>query len=171
MKRVHIIGGKNQGKTTLVVDLISYFLSLDMRIGSIKHTHHAHELDVPGKDSHRHRLAGAEAVGILSGRMNALFWSPSQQQEDDQSKYDDFAPSMEHCDLVVVEGDQQAAGLKIEVWRAACQEPPLAQHHPSIAAVVSDDEPAVNVPVFPRHDLCPLGEFLLSKLQVEAATL
>ncbi len=71
MKRLHVIGGKNHGKTTLVVDLIAELTSRGFRVGSIKHTHHEHELDIPGKDSHRHRSAGACKAAILSRSMSA----------------------------------------------------------------------------------------------------
>ena len=62
MHRLHIIGGKNHGKTTLIVELVQELTKRNLRVGTIKHTHHRHELDVPGKDSYRHRLAGAEVV-------------------------------------------------------------------------------------------------------------
>jgi molybdopterin-guanine dinucleotide biosynthesis protein MobB len=74
MKRLHVIGGKNHGKTTLVVELVKEFSRRGISVGTIKHTHHQHELDVPGKDSYRHRMAGAAAVGILSPSMSALFF-------------------------------------------------------------------------------------------------
>jgi len=73
MRRLHIVGRKNSGKTTFIVELVRYFTSSGLRIGTIKHTHHQHELDTPGKDSHRHREAGAQVVGILSRAMSAVF--------------------------------------------------------------------------------------------------
>ena len=74
MRRIHIIGRKNSGKTSLVVRLVEYYRTAGYRVGTIKHTHHHHELDTPGKDSFRHRQAGASAVGILAPTMNAVFW-------------------------------------------------------------------------------------------------
>ena len=59
MRRIHIIGRKNSGKTTLVVELVQQLSAMGKRVATIKHTHHRHELDVPGKDSYRHREAGA----------------------------------------------------------------------------------------------------------------
>ena len=61
MKRVHVIGGKNHGKTTLIMDLIRELTARGLQVGTIKHTHHKHELDIPGKDSYRHRESGASA--------------------------------------------------------------------------------------------------------------
>ncbi len=71
--RLHIIGRKNAGKTTLVVELIERLTGRGLVVGSIKHTHHRHELDVPGKDSYRHREAGAAPVAIVSPGMTAVF--------------------------------------------------------------------------------------------------
>ena len=87
VKRIHIVGRKNHGKTTLVVDLIQAMRKAGCRVGSIKHTHHGHELDTPGKDSHRHRTAGADVVGICSPSLNALFWVPGNDGSGSQSKY------------------------------------------------------------------------------------
>ena len=80
MKRLHIVGRKNSGKTTLIVDLVRHLTALGHRVGTIKQTHHQHELDTPGNDSHRHRQAGAAAVGIVSpalhaGRCSAAYFS------------------------------------------------------------------------------------------------
>jgi len=69
---IHIVGRKNAGKTTLVCDLIAALTQQGLRVATVKHTHHQHELDVPGKDSWRHREAGAAAVGILSPGMVAM---------------------------------------------------------------------------------------------------
>ena len=114
MKRMHIIGRKNQGKTQLVVELVEELASRGLCVGTIKHTHHRHELDVPGKDSHRHRIAGAAVVGVLSRNMTAVF-VPCQKGQD---RYSIPAANFAYCDLVLVEGDSQTAATKIEVWRA-----------------------------------------------------
>ena len=135
MKRMHIIGRKNQGKTQLVVELVEELASRGLCVGTIKHTHHQHELDVPGKDSHRHRIAGAAVVGVLSRNMSAVF-VPCQQGQD---RYSIPAANFAHCDVVLVEGDSQTAAPKIEVWRADLGMEPLAVHDETILAVVTDD--------------------------------
>ena len=169
MKRIHIVGGKNQGKTTLVVDLVEYFCANGLRVATIKHSHHEHELDTPGKDSYLHRQAGAAAVGIVAGNMNAVFWPTDRNQRDSDSKYDHFEPLMNASDLILVEGDQHGRGPKVEVWRAEVGREPLANADPSILAVVSDDLPTVDVPVLSRSDMRTLGDFLLSKLKLEGS--
>ena len=67
-----ITGWKNSGKTTLIVALVEEFTRRGLRVSTIKHAHHAFDIDVPGKDSHRHRLAGASEVLVGSGARWAL---------------------------------------------------------------------------------------------------
>ena len=151
MKRVHIVGGKNHGKTTLVVELLKELQDRGLRVGTIKHTHHDHELDIPGKDSHRHRQAGAAFVGILSRSMNAVFWL-NQDPPDAHSepRYDSFVNAYGSCDLVLVEGDTQTDALKVEVWRAALGTSPVCHRIKNIRAVVTDDSLTADCPILAR---------------------
>lgn len=158
--RIHIVGGKNSGKTTLVVELVEHFASRGYRVGTIKHTHHHHELDTPGKDSHRHRTAGAAVVGILSPGMSAVF-RPGEDKHDAEDRYAPLAPMFEGCDLVLVEGHSRAAAPKIEVWRAANDRPPLALADASILAVVTDDPLDVSVDCWSRSDVAALADRIL----------
>jgi molybdopterin-guanine dinucleotide biosynthesis protein MobB len=168
MKRIHLLGRKNHGKTTLVVELVEYLTARGLRVGTIKHTHHAHELDAPGKDSHRHRTAGSSVVGILSPKMNAVFWAPADGEDDnraDADRYAAFAPHFATCDVVIVEGDTLARELKIEVYRAAVGGEPLAASDPAIVAVVTDDQPAVAAPLWPRRDVPAIADRVLQLLR------
>ncbi len=170
MKRTHIVGAKNSGKTTLIVDLVTHLTSLGYRVGTVKHTHHRHELDTPGKDSHQHREAGAAVVGILSPGMTAVF-CPAAADEDVSDRYDRFTGAFADCDIVLVEGHLQVEGFKIEVWRRAATREPLAAENDSIAALVTDDladfpaadsvsAPVLKVPVFKRSDLPTLADWI-----------
>lgn len=162
MKRIHIIGQKNSGKTTLIVELVRACMALGYRVGTIKHTHHQHELDTPGKDSHQHRIAGAEVVGILSQQMNAVFWPPKETTESTQEqRYAQFSPMFEQCDLILVEGDSKTNQPKIEVWREELGRPPMAASNTSITAIVSDDELQVGIPVWSRTDVAALAKNIL----------
>lgn len=125
MQRIHVIGRKNHGKTQLVVELVEELHRRGLRVGTIKHTHHRHELDTPGKDSHRHRTAGAAVVGILSPSMSAVFL-PAEGALSDEDRYTAMALLFADCKLVLVEGDSQTSWPKIEVWRAALQTAPLS---------------------------------------------
>ena len=172
MKRVHIIGGKNHGKTTLIVELVREFDQRGLRVGTIKHTHHHHELDTPGKDSHRHREAGAAVVGICSRSMNAVFWPEPDNRNSNSSDaaterdptYAAFSPMFENCDLVLVEGDSRTRACKLEVWRSAPGTPPLAKSDPSIAAVITDDSPGgdLDAPLWPRSNVAAIVKNLLA---------
>jgi molybdopterin-guanine dinucleotide biosynthesis adapter protein len=160
MRRIHIIGRKNSGKTTLVVELVQELTSRGLKIATVKHTHHHHELDTPGKDSFRHREAGAAAVGILAPAMNAVFWpAPPTQPECD--RYDQFDPLLADCDLVLVEGHSQVEGIKVEVWRSVTASPPYAAEDLSIRAVVSDDSVPCPVDIWPRSGIAELADRIL----------
>lgn len=166
MKRIHIIGRKNHGKTTLVVDLVAHLSGRGWRVGTIKHTHHLHELDTPGKDSHRHREAGASVVGILTRGMNAVFWQPSDE-EAAGDRYEQFAVHLAGCDLVIVEGDVMTTAPKIEVWRQALGTPSIASEDASLAAVVSDDAVDAAAAVWPRSDVATVADNVLRLLDLE----
>lgn len=159
--RIHVVGRKNAGKTTLVCQLVSEFSDRGLRVATIKHTHHQHELDTPGKDSHRHREAGAAGVGILSPTMTAAF-VPESRSPDSEQRYRTFETMFADCDLLIVEGDLGADARKIEVWRSVTGEGPYAADNTSIQAVVTDEHPDVSSPCWPRSDLPALADRILS---------
>jgi len=136
--RIHIIGRKNAGKTTLVCDLLQQLTRRGLKVASVKHTHHQHELDTPGKDSHRHREAGAAAVGILSPQMTALFIPADRASQSDADRYLAFESAFQDCQLILVEGDQHTAAPRIEVWRDACSQPPICAEDTEIIALITD---------------------------------
>ena len=159
--RIHIIGRQNHGKTTLVAELVREFSVRGRRVGTIKHTHHQHELDTPGKDSHVHRVAGAEAVGILSPSMSAVFLPQNDQASNKEDRYSQILPLMTTCEFVLVEGDSQTCAPKIEVWRAALDTPAIASDDQSILAVVTDDSYRDGKTlVLPRCDVARLAEWI-----------
>ncbi len=170
MKRLHIIGRKNHGKTTLVGELIEELTTRGLRVGAIKHTHHDHELDVPGKDSHRHRTAGAAIVGVLSRSMSALFLPTAENATSPDcgagqpDRYEALAPAFGDCALVLVEGDVQTTAPKIEVWRESMGTPPLAADDATVLAMVTDDRPPVSTPVLARNNIAALADWVLRTL-------
>ncbi len=163
-RRIHLIGRKNSGKTTLVAELVAHWRAQGHRIGTIKHTHHHHELDTPGKDSHRHHQAGAAVVGIVARQASAVFWS-ADQDDPKQDRYAAMAPMFAGCDLVIVEGDSQTDAPKIEVWRAASGETPYSATDPTILALVTDDPVEVDAPCLPRSQVSKLAVWLWSELE------
>lgn len=156
--RIHIVGRKNSGKTTLVCELVREFSRRGLKVATVKHTHHHHELDMPGKDSYKHREAGSAAVGILSPRMMATF-IPIDRVERGDHRYAQFEELFNDCDLILVEGDVQATAPRLEVWRSGIGENPYAAEDASIQAVISDD-PLVGVacPAWPRASVSNIAD-------------
>ena len=151
MSMIHIVGRKNHGKTLLVTELIAEGVRRGLRVASVKHCGHAHEMDTPGKDSHRHRVAGAEAVGIITPSTIAIH----RQRNADDAPFDVLATWMEDvdCNLLLVEGGIDGPGLKVEVWRAEVGSEPLVRERNDIIAVITDDALDASVPIWPRNDV------------------
>ena len=153
MNRIHIVGRKNHGKTALVVDLVEEYCRRGIRVGTIKHSRHVHELDAPGKDSHRHRTAGSQPAAIITSDSVGIFLP-----RDGRDEYQRLEPLYADCQIVLVEGDIDAPqGIKVEVWRAVGSSTCLAAQRADIAAIVSDDRPEVAVSVWPRSDVATLA--------------
>jgi molybdopterin-guanine dinucleotide biosynthesis adapter protein len=157
MKRIHIVGRKNHGKTTLMVDLLRELTRRGLRVGSIKHSSHSHELDTPGKDSFHHHQAGAEPTAVVTPDRVGLYLS----RDTHGDFYEQLAPMYANCDLVLVEGHIDGLGPKIEVWRQSLGGSCLAAEHPSIVAVVTDDLPSVPIPTWPRSDIACVADRIL----------
>jgi molybdopterin-guanine dinucleotide biosynthesis protein MobB len=173
VNRFHIVGRKNSGKTTLVVELVRHLSAQGHRVGTVKHTHHHHELDTPGKDSYRHRQAGAVVVGILAPKMNAVFQPTTNGEtspEEKAERYEWLAANMTDCDVVLVEGDLRTEAPKLEVWRAAGGEAPIAADNATISFIATDDPielaAACNTTpcVHPRQDVAGLADKIMAQL-------
>ncbi len=170
MNIIHIVGRKNSGKTRLVVDLVQSLTASGLKVATIKHTHHQHELDTPGKDSWAHRQAGASIVGVLAQNMSAVFLPQGRQgdQEGDrEDRFQEIEPLFRDCDWVVVEGNLATKAPKIEVWRSENETAPIYASDPRILAVVSDTPLTDPAPQrqFPRRDLQPLLQWLLFEMR------
>ncbi len=155
--RIHIVGRKNAGKTTLVCELVRELSRMGYKVATIKHTHHNHELDTPGKDSHQHRESGAAGVGILSPKLTAAF-VPVQRDDDEANRYESFQVLFGHCDLILVEGDLHTTATRVEVWRDVLTEPPYASDDGEMAAVVTDNDVTTRCPKWPRADIGALSK-------------
>jgi molybdopterin-guanine dinucleotide biosynthesis adapter protein len=135
MKFFGVVGWSGSGKTTLLVSLLADLIARGLRVSTIKHTHHALDLDRPGKDTFRHREAGATEVVLLSSSrwtlMHELRGMPEPTPQELESR---LAP----VDLVLAEGFKQSNLDKLEVFRPALGQPPLYPSDPSIVAVASD---------------------------------
>lgn len=139
------------GKTTLLTQLIPLLKQQGLRIGLIKHGHHAFDIDQPGKDSFRLREAGASPVMIVSSKRRAVITEiiPEQQPSlDDQLKFFDQS----QLDLLLVEGFKAEAFPKIELHRPSLNKPLLYPDDADIIAIASDC-PLLTPPYLPQLDI------------------
>ena len=157
---VHVVGRRNHGKTTLVAAVVSELRCRGLVVGTIKHSGHAHELDRAGKDTFVHREAGAAPAAIVTPEQVALF---APRPAGEAGFYARLAPLYRDCALVLVEGHIDGPGPHVEVFRAAVGTEPLARTRLEIVAVVSDDAPPVDRPVWPRSDVPRIADELLRR--------
>ena len=135
MKVFGVVGWKNNGKTTLVERLISQLTSMGYKVSSVKHAHHNVDIDEPGRDSYRHRAAGAKQTLLATQHRWALM---REHREQDTPKLEQLLPLFEPCDFVIVEGYKGAVHPKLEIVRHLNKEGLLADQMPNIVALVTD---------------------------------
>lgn len=137
MKVAGLIGWHNSGKTTLLVALVQELASRGHRVSTIKHAHHAFDVDTPGKDSWRHRDAGATEVMVGSEKRWALM---HELRGNPEPSFAELLGQMSPVDLIIVEGFKNEDHDKIEVYRDGLDEPLLANTASNVVAVASDTE-------------------------------
>lgn len=151
-----ITGWKNAGKTTLVERLVAEFVRRGWRVSTVKHAHHDVDIDQPGRDSFRHRLAGATEVAVVGGRRYAIM-----REEADPALADVLA-RLAPADLVLIEGYKREAHAKIEVRAGGA--PSLAADDPGIVAIAADAAPPeVHLPWFKRDDIAGIADFIAKR--------
>jgi molybdopterin-guanine dinucleotide biosynthesis protein B len=163
MKIFGFAGWSGSGKTTLIEKLIPRFAGAGLRVSLIKHAHHTFDVDQPGKDSYRHRHAGAGEVLVTSSRRWVLMHELRGAQEP---SFEEQIRRLSPCDLLLVEGFKHAPIPKLEVWR---EEPGEALLHPNdahIVAVASDTKVETRLPVLDLNDDAVIARFILSHLHL-----
>lgn len=162
MKVFGIAGWSGSGKTTLVEKLIPEFTGRGLTVSVIKHAHHGFDLDKPGKDSWRHREAGATQVLMLSNDrwvlMHELRGAPEPTLEEQLRV-------LEPTDLVLIEGYKAAAVPKIEIHRPTHGKPPLWPENEHVVAVASDAELDCPLPLLPLNEPAVVADFILKHLE------
>jgi len=163
-----VTGWKNAGKTGLMERLVAEVAGRGLSVSTLKHAHHSFDVDQPGKDSHRHRTAGAREVLLASATrwalMHELRGAPEPPLEALLSR---LAP----VDLVLVEGYKRDRHPKVEAWRAAAGQPLIAPGDPTIRAVASDTAlPGLRVPRFDLDDTAAIADFILAEVGLCAST-
>ena len=154
---VHIVGRKNSGKTTLIEKIIPQLSARGYRVATIKHHHSAHpiDLDWEGKDSWRHRKAGAKAVAVISPSETALF-----QDVDTPTPLLEIVGNLKEVDVVLVEGFHSEAQLEIRLVSNSVTFDPIFKAHEGLLAVVGAPAPVDGIPTLDRNDIAPLVDLI-----------
>jgi molybdopterin-guanine dinucleotide biosynthesis protein B len=160
MRVIGIAGWSGAGKTTLLAKLIPRLTARGVRVSTVKHAHHAFDVDQPGKDSHAHRMAGATEVLVSSVNRWALVHELRGAAEPTLG---DLLAKLAPVDLVIVEGFKHGAHPKLEIYRSALGKPPLHPDDPHIVAVASDAPvPSARVPVVGLDDMDAIADLMLA---------
>jgi molybdopterin-guanine dinucleotide biosynthesis protein B len=152
-----VVGRSQSGKTTLIEKLIPILKNKGYRIGTIKHSHHVFDFDKSGKDSWRHKDAGAETVIIASPGKIAMV------KNDHDGTLEGLIGYFDDLDLLITEGYKGARRPKIEVVRAARHNNALLKDDDCLVAVVTDASLNLSVPVFGLEDIEKLADFIEEK--------
>ena len=161
MKVLGIAGWSGSGKTTLMTRLVLELVKHGVSVSTIKHAHHAFDIDQPGKDSYKHRVAGAREVMVGSRTRWALI---HELRTCPELTLNELLQKMTPVDLVLVEGFKFGEHKKIEVYRAEYSDTPLYPDDPNVIAIVSDTPLSdMDRPVFNLHDITEIGEFVIGR--------
>ena len=163
MKTFGFAGWSGSGKTTLIEKLIPLFVKRGLSVSLIKHAHHSFDVDVPGKDSYRHRHAGATQVLVTSSRRWVLMHELRGEKEP---SFEDQVKHLAPCDLLIVEGFKFAPIPKLEVYRAQAGEGLLHPKDPHIVALASDVKVETRLPLLDLNDANTIAAFIVQNQQL-----
>ena len=158
-----IAGWSGSGKTTLMTKLIPLLVGRGVRVATLKHAHHAFDVDQPGKDSYEHRKAGACEVIVSSARR----WVQMHEVGDGpEATLPQLLARLSPCDLVLVEGFKTGQHPKMEVFRRAVGKTPLHPEDPRIIAIASDEEfPGSGIPRVDINDIEAVAAMVLARAE------
>jgi molybdopterin-guanine dinucleotide biosynthesis protein B len=159
MKVIGLAGWSGAGKTTLLARLLPHLIAQGLRVSTIKHAHHAFDVDVPGKDSWVHRQAGAVEVMVSSSQRWALM---HELRGAPEPRLPDLLAAMARVDLVIVEGFKRDPHRKIEVHRAGNGKDLLFPTDPAIAGIASDVDVVTDLPRAHLDDIAAVAAMLLA---------
>ena len=161
MRIYGVTGWKNAGKTGLMERLVTEITGRGYTVSTVKHAHHTFDVDHPGKDSHRHRLAGATEVLLASRNRFALM---HELRDEDEPTLDALLAKLMPVDLVLIEGYKRDRHPKVEAFRAETGNALIAPGDPTIRAVASDTPMDLDRPVFDLNDTTTIADFILSEV-------
>jgi molybdopterin-guanine dinucleotide biosynthesis protein MobB len=161
MKIFGVTGYKNAGKTGLMERLVTEITGRGFSVSTLKHAHHAFDVDHPGKDSFRHREAGAHQVVLSSGKRWAMM---TELRETSEPSLNELISKMTPVDLILIEGWKRDDHAKIEAHRAETGNPLIAPNDPTIRAIASDTTLKIDRPVFDLNDTKAIAGFILAEV-------
>lgn len=160
MRVYGVIGWKNSGKTSLMERLVAEITGRGFSVSTVKHVHHDVDLDQPGKDTYRHRQAGAREVVLASADRLAILVEHRGPEPELPAVLARMAP----VDLILVEGYKRDAHPKVEVWRAETGHPLIQPGDPLVRAVATDATLSLPVPVLDLNDTRSVADFILREV-------
>jgi molybdopterin-guanine dinucleotide biosynthesis protein MobB len=171
MKLYGVTGWKNSGKTTLVERLVAEIAGRGFSVSTLKHAHHSFDVDHPGKDSFRHRAAGARQVLVSSRERWALM---TENRAAPEPPLDALLARLDPVDLVLVEGYKRDRHPKIEARRLATAQSLIAAADPTVEAIATDAPDALaaappGLPVFALDDVAGIADFVLLRTGLDRA--
>jgi molybdopterin-guanine dinucleotide biosynthesis protein B len=156
-----VTGWKNAGKTGLMERLVTDITARGFTVSTLKHAHHSFDVDHPGKDSHRHRTAGASQVLLSSGTRWALM---SELRGAAEPSLTDLLTKLAPVDLILIEGYKRDTHPKVEAYRAEPGNPLIAAGDPTIKAIATDTPLTTDRPQFDLDDTAAIADFILGHL-------
>lgn len=159
---ISVVGRSGSGKTTLMEKLITELRGRGLRVGTIKHHKGAFEMDSPGKDSWRHKQAGAVTTLITSPSGIGMVMDVDHDYSPEELTQ--FFPGV---DVILCEGFKRGQRPKVEIFRPEIHEKPFCLEDKHLTALVSDAELDLGVPRFPLADIEGLTEFLLKHFKLD----
>jgi len=163
MKVFGFAGYSGAGKTTLIEQLIPRFVARGLAVSLIKHAHHGFDVDRPGKDSYRHREAGAREVMLVSDQRWVLM---HEMRDAGEPTLEGQLARLSPCDLVLIEGYKFSGVPKLEVYRPGLGKPAIYPQGLNIVAVASDENFELPLPWFDLNDSAAIAAFILRYLEM-----
>lgn len=161
MRVYGVVGWKNAGKTGLMERLVADITGRGFTVSTVKHAHHSFEVDHPGRDSHRHRVAGASEVLLASRNRVALM---RELRDAPEPPLADLLGQLAPVDLVLIEGYKREPHPKVEAHRAEPGNPLIAPEDATVRAVASDAPLTLDRPVFDLDDTVAIADFILAEV-------
>ncbi len=158
---VSVVGNSGSGKTTFIEKLIPELIGRGLKVGTIKHDVHGFEIDKPGKDSWRHKHAGASATVISSPYQIGMVMDVAHDH-----KPDELLSYFNGMDIILTEGYKGGDHPKMEIFRTEIISEPLCKNDKYLIALITDSDVDLDVPVFSLGAVKQVAEFLIKHFNI-----